>query len=245
MEPPNRELEGVLEGATGTGAPLAPAVLVVVIVVLLPVSALVVVALFPLAFGLALILTLLGLAIVAPSIPPFVRGAAAATFPCLGAPIVLAIAAGFGLGLTFSGALCPWGPFCRNLHEPSGRSCRWHLERAAWGETQALKLDHCVWESLGVRRRGEVEGLWRHTMSKSCPQNHQPCTCPDTYLVGPGNSELFSTMRPKLGSVGPGGSQLFSTWDPNRVRWDAVGPGGSQPLLYVGPYTPFGFYNAN
>ena len=68
---------------------------------------------------------------------------------------------------------------------------------------------------------------------------------PDTYLVGPGGSELFSTVGPKLGSVGPGGSQLFSTWDPNRVRWDAVGPGGSPALLYVGPYTPFGFYNAN
>ena len=59
---------------------------------------------------------------------------------------------------------------------------------------------------------------------KSPPQNHQPCTCPDTYLVGPRESELFST-GPKSGSVGPGGSQPvgrvglggsqpFSTWDP-------------------------------
>ena len=73
---------------------------------------------------------------------------------------------------------------------------------------------------------------------KSRPQNHQPCTCPDTYLVGPGGSELFSTVGPISGSVGPGGSQLFSTWDPNRVRWVPA-------LFYMGPYTPFGFYNAN
>ena len=72
-------------------------------------------------------------------------------------------------------------------------------------------------------------------------KNHQPCTCPDTYLVGPGGSELFSTVGPKLGSVGPSGSQFFSTWDPNRVRWDAVGPGGSQPFSAWDPYTPLSF----
>ena len=89
---------------------------------------------------------------------------------------------------------------------------------------------------------GSMSIFWTQ---KSCPQNHQPCTCPDTNLVGPGGSELFSTVEPKSGWVGPGGSQLFSTWDPNRARWDAVGTGGSQPFVYVGPYTPFGFYNAN
>ena len=50
----------------------------------------------------------------------------------------------------------------------------------------------------------------------------------------------------QIGLGGPGQSQLFSTWDPNRVWWDAVGPGGSQVFVYVGPYTPFGFfYHAN
>ena len=76
---------------------------------------------------------------------------------------------------------------------------------------------------------------------KSYPQNHQPCTCPDTYLVGPGGSELFSTVGPKLGSVGPGGSQLFSTWDPNRVRWDTVEPGESQPFSMWDPTPRLGF----
>ena len=47
-------------------------------------------------------------------------------------------------------------------------------------------------------------------------------------------------------------------WDPNWARWDPKGPssslcgtsvgrGGTRrvpALLYVGPYTPFGFYNA-
>ena len=44
---------------------------------------------------------------------------------------------------------------------------------------------------------------------KSRPQNYQPCTRPDTYLVGPGGSELFSTVGP------------------NRARWDGVGPSSS------------------
>ena len=35
--------------------------------------------------------------------------------------------------------------------------------------------------------------------------------------------------------VGPSSSLR---WDPNRARWVPA-------LLYVGPYTPFGFYNAN
>ena len=70
---------------------------------------------------------------------------------------------------------------------------------------------------------------------------HQPCTHPDTYLVGPGGSELFSTVGPKSGSVGPGGSQLFSAWDPNRVRWGAVGPGGSQPFSTWDPTPRLGF----
>ena len=43
----------------------------------------------------------------------------------------------------------------------------------------------------------------------------------------PGGSQLFSTVGPKSGSVGRGGT-----------RWVPA-------LLYVGPYTPFGFYNAN
>ena len=76
---------------------------------------------------------------------------------------------------------------------------------------------------------------------KSRPQTHQPCTHPDTCLVGPGGSELFSTVGPKSGSVGPGGSQLFSTWDPNRVRWGAVGPGGSQPFSTWDPTPRLGF----
>ena len=52
---------------------------------------------------------------------------------------------------------------------------------------------------------------------------------------------------------------LLYVWDPNWARWDPVDPssslrgtqigfGGTRwdpALLYVGPYTPFGFYNAN
>ena len=45
--------------------------------------------------------------------------------------------------------------------------------------------------------------------------------------VGPGGSQLLLYVGPKSGSVGCGGT-----------RWVPA-------LLYVGPYTPFGFYNAN
>ena len=59
--------------------------------------------------------------------------------------------------------------------------------------------------------------------------------------IAPSKPPALHVSRYVLSGTRCGGSQLFSTWDPNRVRWDAVGPA----LLYVGPYTPFGFYNAN
>ena len=48
---------------------------------------------------------------------------------------------------------------------------------------------------------------------KSRPQNHQPCTCPDTYLVGPGAVGPSSSLRGT--QIGFGG------------RWDPVGPSPS------------------
>ena len=55
-------------------------------------------------------------------------------------------------------------------------------------------------------------------------------------------ARVLSTVGPKLGSVGPGGSQLLGP------KSGSVGRGGTRwvpALLYVGPYTPFEFYNAN
>ena len=60
--------------------------------------------------------------------------------------------------------------------------------------------------------------------------------------VGPSSSLRWD---PNWARWDPGGSQLFSTWDP---KSGSVGRGGTRwvpALLYVGPYTPFGFYNAN
>ena len=56
----------------------------------------------------------------------------------------------------------------------------------------------------------------------------------------------------------PAGPSSSLRWDPNRARWDPVSPssslrgtqigfGGTRwvpALLYVGPYTPLGCYNA-
>ena len=72
-------------------------------------------------------------------------------------------------------------------------------------------------------------------------ENDLPCTCPDTYLVGPGGSELFSTVGPKSGSVGPSSSLRGTQIGFGGTRWDRWVPA----LLYMGPYTPFGFYNAS
>ena len=57
-----------------------------------------------------------------------------------------------------------------------------------------------------------------------------------TYLVGPGGSD--SSLL--LGLL-PGGSQLRGT----QIGFGGTGTRWVPALLYVGPYTPFGFYNAN
>ena len=100
---------------------------------------------------------------------------------------------------------------------------------------------HCsrrvIVHSHTIRNR-VVQQLQDHAMA-TCrrlgvarwPQPFSPAR-PDRGLVRPGGSELFSTVG------GPGDSQLFSTWDPNRVRWDVVGPGESQPVSTSWDPTP-------
>ena len=91
------------------------------------------------------------------------------------------------------------------------------------------------------------EVIYEHFLdSKSCPQNHQPCTCQliRTWWdpVGPSSSLRWD---PKIGLGG-------TRWVPALLyvgpKSGSVGRGGTRwvpALLYVGPYTPFGFYNAN
>ena len=93
------------------------------------------------------------------------------------------------------------------------------------------------------------------------------CTM-EAHYVEAGSMSIFWTQNRALKTTSlarvlirtwwdPVGPRSSLRWDPNWARWDpvgvgpksgSVGRGGTRwvpALLYVGPYTPFGFYNAN